>query len=88
MVRQLAEADSLQPGEILVCTLTAPPWTPLFSIAGGVVTDTGGILSHSAICAREFAIPAVVGTMVGTSVIPDGAMITVDGDNGVVRIER
>ncbi|MFN0147944.1 MAG: PEP-utilizing enzyme [Dehalococcoidia bacterium] len=87
VVKRLAEADALQPGEILVCTLTAPPWTPLFAIAAAVVTDTGGIMSHSAICAREFAIPCVVGTTFGTSVIPDGAMITVDGDKGTVRIE-
>ena len=87
VIRQLADSDDFEPGDILVCTLTAPPWTPLFAIAGGVVTDTGGILSHSAICAREFAIPCVTGTTVGTTVIPDGAMITVDGDRGIVRIE-
>lgn len=87
VIRELTDADRLEPGDILVCTMTAPPWTPLFAIAGGVVTDTGGVLSHSAICAREFAIPCVVGTQVGTSVIPDGATIMVDGDNGIVRIE-
>ena len=88
IIRDLDEADRLEPGDILVCTLTAPPWTPLFAIAGAVVTDTGGVLSHSAICAREFAIPCVVGTQVGTSVIPDGSYITVDGDKGTVRMER
>ena len=87
VIKRLADADARQPGELLVCAMTAPPWTPLFAIAAGVVTDTGGILSHSAICAREFAIPCVVGTTNGTSVIPDGAMITVDGDTGIVRIE-
>jgi len=87
VIRSLDDADRLEPGDILVCTLTAPPWTPLFAIAAGVVTDTGGVISHSAICAREFAIPCVVGTQIGTSVIPDGAMVTVDGDAGTVKIE-
>ena len=87
VVTSLAEASRLQPGEILVCRTTAPPWTPLFAIAAGVVTETGGILSHSAICAREYAIPCVVGTQVATSRIPDGAMVTVDGTKGTVSIE-
>ena len=87
VIRALSEAERLQQGDILVCQTTAPPWTPLFAIAAGVVTDTGGVLSHSAICAREYAIPCVVATQVATHVIPDGAMITVDGSGGVVRIE-
>jgi pyruvate,water dikinase len=66
--------------------MSSPPWTPLFAIASGVVTDSGGILSHPAIVAREYGIPCVVGTRVGTEAIPDGAMITVDGDNGTVRV--
>ncbi len=88
IIRSLSDAGRLQPGEILVCPMTAPPWTPLFAIAGGVVTDTGGILSHSAICAREYAIPCVVGTTLATHAIPDGAMVTVDGTKGVVTFER
>jgi pyruvate,water dikinase len=84
---ELAQAERLQQGEILVCRSTAPPWTPLFAIAAGIVTDSGGILSHSAICAREYGIPCVVGTQIGTKQIPDGAMITVDGGEGTVRIE-
>jgi phosphohistidine swiveling domain-containing protein len=83
----LDESDRLQPGDILVCRTTAPPWTSLFAIAGGVVTDGGGLLSHSAICAREFGIPAVVATQVGTARIPDGALITIDGERGIVTIE-
>jgi len=83
----LSEADRLGPGEVLVCPSTAPPWTPLFSIAAAVVTDSGGVLSHSAIAAREYGIPAVVGTGVGTQRIPDGATVTVDGAQGLVRIE-
>jgi pyruvate,water dikinase len=88
VILTLADSGRLQPGDILVCPATAPPWTPLFAIAGAVVTDSGGILSHSAIAAREYAIPCVVGTVVGTRTIPDGAMITVDGTAGSVTIER
>jgi len=87
IIHGLSEADLLQQGEILVCTTTAPPWTPLFAIAAGVVTDSGGVLSHSAICAREYAIPCVVATQVATHMIPDGATITVDGSKGTVTIE-
>jgi pyruvate,water dikinase len=86
VIKDLADAERLQPGEILVCTTTAPPWTPLFAIAAAVVTDSGGVLSHSAICAREYAIPCVVATQVATHMIPDGATITVDGAAGLVRI--
>jgi pyruvate,water dikinase len=87
VIRELSESDRLQKGDVLVCPTTAPPWTPLFALAAAVVTDTGGILSHSAICAREYGIPCVVGTQVGTHQIPDGAMVTVDGAEGTVRIE-
>ena len=83
----LEQAAGLQPGEILVCTTTAPPWTPLFATAAAVVTDTGGILSHCAVVAREFGIPAVVGTHVGTATIKTGQRITVDGSRGVVTLE-
>jgi phosphohistidine swiveling domain-containing protein len=87
VITSLAESDALQSGEILVCRNTAPPWTPLFAIAGGVVTDIGGLLSHSAICAREYAIPCVVGTRIATSRIVSGDSITVDGTAGTVVIE-
>jgi pyruvate,water dikinase len=87
VVRSLAEASKLQAGDVLVCEMTLPPWTPLFSTASAVVADTGGILSHCAIVAREHRIPCVVGTMTGTSLIKDGQTITVDGSRGIVRIE-
>ncbi|HEY2594853.1 MAG TPA: PEP-utilizing enzyme, partial [Chloroflexota bacterium] len=87
VVRSLAEASKLQAGDVLVCEMTLPPWTPLFSTASAVVADTGGILSHCAIVAREVRIPCVVGTMQGTSLIKDGQTITVDGSRGLVRIE-
>jgi phosphoenolpyruvate synthase/pyruvate phosphate dikinase len=76
----------LRQGEILVAPTTAPPWTPLFATAGGIVTDIGGALSHCAIVAREYGIPAVVGVTGATATIKDGSTIEVDGDTGMVRI--
>jgi pyruvate,water dikinase len=77
----------LEDGEVLVCEMTLPPWVPLFSIAGAVVSDVGGVLSHCAIVAREFEIPAVVGTQVGTTTITTGQTVTVDGTNGIVYLD-
>lgn len=85
LVLDLGSADKLAPGEILVTRTTSPAWTPLFAVAGAVVTDGGGALSHCAIVAREYGIPAVVGTMTGTVAISDGQLIEVDGNEGVVR---
>jgi pyruvate,water dikinase len=70
---------------VLVAETTAPPWTPLFATAVAIVTDTGGILSHCAVVAREYGIPAVVGTGRATTVFHDGELIEVDGDAGSVR---
>jgi rifampicin phosphotransferase len=86
VVHSLSQSDVLEAGDILVCRNTAPPWTPLFAIAGAVVTDIGGLLSHSAICAREYAIPCVVGTGIATARIADGAIITVDGTAGTIIV--
>ena len=74
------------PGEIVVATASNPGWVPLFAIAGGFVTDTGGILSHAAVVAREFGVPAVVGTREGTKRIVDGRTIEIDGTTGLVRV--
>jgi pyruvate,water dikinase len=83
----LDDIDRLAPGEILVTYSTAPPWTPVFAIAGAIVTDSGGQLAHAAVVAREYGIPAVVGTRVATATVQDGQLITVDGTQGIVRIE-
>jgi pyruvate,water dikinase len=80
------EFDRLAPGEVLVCEMTSPAWAPVLPLAGALVTDHGGLLSHPAVIAREFGIPAVVATRRGTRAIPDGALIEVDGGEGVVRI--
>ena len=86
IVRSVDELHTIQPGEILVCRSTTPPWTPVFGSIAALVTDTGGVLAHGAIVAREYAIPAVMGTKIGTAVIQDGQRITVDGDTGEVLL--
>lgn len=86
ILHRLDDAHKLQRGDVLVAETTAPPWTPLFATAGGIVTDTGGILSHCAVVAREYRIPAVVGTGRATAMIRDGQLVEVDGDRGTVRI--
>lgn len=83
----LDEAERLRKGEILVCPATMPPWTPLFALASAVVTNHGGVLSHTAIVAREYGIPAVLATQFATDLIRDGQTITVDGTAGTVTLE-
>jgi phosphohistidine swiveling domain-containing protein len=78
--------DQMLPGEVLVAGTTTPAWTPLFAMASAVVTDIGGPLSHGSIVAREYGIPAVMGTGVATRRIQSGQVITVDGDSGVVTL--
>ena len=79
------DADRMEPGGVLVAPLTNPAWTPLMASAAAIVTDTGGPLSHASIVAREFGVPAVVGTGDATWLIEHGTQITVDGDRGTVR---
>jgi len=86
VIHSLEEAGKLQPGDVLVTKFTLPPWTPLFATASAVVTDSGGVLSHSAVVAREYRIPAVVGTDYATSTFHDGQLIEVDGNAGIVRV--
>lgn len=80
------EFDQMRPGDILVARITTPAWTPLFALASGVITDVGGPLSHSSIVAREYRIPAVLGTGSATERIQSGQQVTVDGDAGTVKI--
>lgn len=82
-VRQLAE---LEEGEILVAPVTSPSWTPVFGKVAAAVSDIGGIMSHAAIVAREYRLPAVVGTGSATSRIKTGDLLRVDGDRGTVTI--
>ena len=84
VIRDPAEFARLRNGDILVCPYTNPTWTPLFQRAAAVVVDTGGLGSHAAIVAREYGIPAVMGTVSGTADLPDGLVVTVDGSTGRV----
>lgn len=86
VVLSFEKFPTLQSGEILVCPATSTAWTPLFLKVAGVVTDTGGMLTHAAIAAREYGIPAVVGTWNATNSIRDGDIIRVDGNMGVVEV--
>lgn len=86
IVRTLEEAGKLQPGDILIAHTASSSWTPLFATAAALVFETGGILSHCAMVAREYGVPAVLGTRMVTELIEDGQMVEVDGDGGMVRI--
>lgn len=86
VIHSLAEAGKLQKGDVLIAVSTLPPWTPLFATAAAVVTDEGGVLSHCAVVAREYRIPAVVGTGNATTTFQDGQVIEVDGNAGIVRL--
>ena len=83
-----AEFSRLAAGDILVCPYTNPSWTTLFQRAAAVVVDSGGTASHAAIVAREYGIPAVMGTATGTSTLTDGQLVTVNGTTGEVTAAR
>jgi len=85
VVRDAEAFADLQPGEILVAPLTAPAWTPLFGIAAGVVTDVGSVAAHAAVIAREYGIPAIVGTGDATRRLHTGMRVTIDGGTGTVE---
>ena len=76
----------IQPGDIIVCPSSNPSWVPVFTIAGGLVTNTGGVLSHAAVVAREFGLPAVVGARDATTTIADGRLVEIDGTLGTIRL--
>jgi phosphoenolpyruvate synthase/pyruvate phosphate dikinase len=86
VITDLCDADRLEVGDVLVCAMTSPPWTPLFGVAAAVVVDSGDLQSHPGIAAREYGIPCVLGTGTATAAIPDGATVRVDGERGVVEV--
>ena len=86
VVRHAGDVSRVAPGDVLVCTTTTPAWTPVFPSLAGIVTDTGGILCHAAVIAREYRLPAVVGTETATTRIADGSRVTLDGATGDVWI--
>jgi pyruvate,water dikinase len=85
LVRGPADFDRVRPGDVLVCPWTEPAWTPLLGVVAAVVTETGGLLSHAAIVARERRVPAVVGVPGVLGALTDGAVVRVDGDAGTVH---
>ena len=86
VVKSVEEISKLQQGDILVCPVTNPTWAPIFQRIAAAVSDIGGSMSHAAIVAREYGLPAVVGTGTATQRIKDGQRIRVDGGRGVVTI--
>lgn len=86
VVRHAQELARIEEDEVLVCEFTSPNWTPAFSFIGACITDQGGMLSHTAIVAREYRVPSVTGVGIATSALHDGDLVEVDGTNGVVRI--
>lgn len=86
VVAERSDFARIQPGDILVATTTTPAWTPLFPSLAALVTETGGILSHAAVVAREYGLPAVVGATGATTALRDGMRIRVDGTAGTITI--
>ena len=84
LVRGPSDFARVRPGDILVCRTTDPAWTALFGVAAAVVTETGGLLSHAAIVAREYGLPAVVAVPGATTALTDGGVVAVDGNSGRV----
>ena len=85
LIRDLGEFGKFRPGDVLVCQASNVSWIPLFTSAAAVVTEVGGALSHAAVVAREFGVPAVVGTAIALSTLVDGEPLEVDGGLGIVR---
>jgi pyruvate,water dikinase len=86
VIATVDELDQVETGEILVCPITAPSWAPVFARIQGAVCDVGGVMAHASIVAREYGLPAVVGTGFGTKLIRTGQRVRLDGDNGVVTV--
>jgi len=87
LVMDIYETDRIEKGDILVTRFTDPGWTPVFNLLSGVITETGGVLSHAAVIAREYGIPAVLAVDGITDYLHDGQTITVDGTKGMIYLE-
>jgi len=88
VARDIEEAMPVARGAILICPFTDPGWTPVLDRVAGVVTETGGLLSHAAVICREYGIPAVLGVPEATARIPDGARVTIHGSEGFIELEE
>ena len=86
VILDLADADTLEPGEILVCTTTDPSWVPLFMIASAVICEIGAQASHAVIVSRELGVPCVVSLRDASSLLPTGTTVELDGSTGVVKV--
>jgi phosphohistidine swiveling domain-containing protein len=86
IVREESQFEQLRPGDVLVCPTTTPAWSVLYTRAGALVTDGGGLLSHAAVIAREYGIPAVLATNGATRRLRNGDVVTVDGTTGRVAV--
>lgn len=84
VILSVEDLDKIELGEVMVCPITTPSWTPVFSKLAAIVTNVGGIMSHAAIVCREYGVPAVVGTGFGTQIIKTGDPIRVDGTKGTI----
>jgi phosphohistidine swiveling domain-containing protein len=85
IARVVAEASKLEAGDILIAPITDVAWTPYFSLIGGLATDIGSAVSHGAVVAREYGLPAIVKTDIGTQVFQDGEVVVLDANNGILR---
>jgi len=88
VVESIGELSQVESGEILVTSNTDPGWTPVFSKLGGLITETGGILSHGAVVSREYGIPAVTAVKNAKQIFRTGQKVTVDGNDGIVYIMK
>ena len=86
VILDMADAHDLEPGDILVTNGTDPSWSPVFVAVAGLVTEVGGLMTHGAVIAREYGLPAVVGVEGATRLIEDGQHLHVDGTNGWVEV--
>jgi phosphohistidine swiveling domain-containing protein len=86
VARVVGEASKLEAGDILIAPITDIAWTPYFSLIGGLATDIGSAVSHGAVVAREYGLPAIVKTDIGTQVFKDGDIVVLDANNGILRI--
>ncbi|MCL4232280.1 MAG: hypothetical protein KJ053_11905 [Dehalococcoidia bacterium] len=86
VIRDESEFNKIRAGDVLVCPITSPVWSIIFPSVGALVTESGGVLSHPAIIAREYGIPAVVATRTATKVLKDGQQVLVDGKAGTVEV--
>ena len=87
LVMDIYETDRIEKGDILVTRFTDPGWTPVFNLLSGVITETGGVLSHAAVISREYGLPAVLAVDGITDYLHDGQTVTIDGTNGMIYVE-